>query len=137
MTADDRTPYDPADDTPIYVISVAAKLSGLHPQTLRQYDRIGLVSPSRAVGRGRRYSARDIELLRRIQQLSQEQGINLAGIRRITELEARVTELQELLTDLQSAVAPPPPAPVRAPRYSLVRYQAPQPDGPLAVWRLP
>lgn len=81
-----RNPYELTEDTPVYVISVAAQLSGLHPQTLRQYDRLGLVSPDRTAGRGRRYSARDIELLRQVQQLSQDEGINLAGIKRIIEL---------------------------------------------------
>src|ERR1700760_5102723 len=76
------------------VISVAAELAGMHPQTLRQYDRLGLVSPDRTAGRGRRYSARDIELLRQVQQLSQDEGINLAGIKRIIELENQVMALQ-------------------------------------------
>src|SRR5688500_7783462 len=65
-----RNPYELTEETPVYVISVAAQLSGLHPQALRQYDRLGLVSPDRTAGRGRRYSARDIELLRTVQQLS-------------------------------------------------------------------
>ena len=82
------------DDTPVYVISVAAQLSGLHPQTLRQYDRMGLVSPGRTAGGGRRYSARDIALLREVQRLSQEEGVNLAGIKRIIELEQQVDELR-------------------------------------------
>jgi MerR family transcriptional regulator, heat shock protein HspR len=82
-------------DTPVYVISVAAQLSGLHPQTLRTYDRIGLVSPGRASGRGRRYSMRDIELLREIQRLSQEEGINLAGIKHIMELERETARLRD------------------------------------------
>ena len=77
----------------VYVISVAAELAGMHPQTLRQYDRLGLVSPARTRGRGRRYSHRDVERLRRIQSLSQE-GINLEGIRRILALETRVEELE-------------------------------------------
>ena len=68
---------------PVFVISVAAELSGMHPQTLRQYDRLGLVSPQRTTGRGRRYSARDVANLREVQRLSQEEGINLAGIKRI------------------------------------------------------
>ncbi|MCZ9341553.1 helix-turn-helix domain-containing protein, partial [Streptomyces sp. TRM76130] len=89
-----RNPYELTEDTPVYVISVAAQLSGLHPQTLRQYDRLGLVSPDRTAGRGRRYSARDIELLRTVQQLSQDEGINLAGIKRIIELENQVAALQ-------------------------------------------
>src|SRR5262245_4267943 len=75
-----RTDMNFADDTPVYVISVAAQLSGLHPQTLRTYDRMGLVSPGRTAGRGRRYSMRDIAMLQEIQRLSQEEGINLAGI---------------------------------------------------------
>jgi len=74
----------PGDDAALYVISVAAELSGLHPQTLRQYDRMGLVSPERATGRGRRYSLRDIASLRTVQRLIGE-GINHAGIKRIIE----------------------------------------------------
>ena len=84
---------DDAAERAVYVVSVAADLAGMHPQTLRQYDRLGLVSPARTRGRGRRYSHRDVERLRRIQSLSQE-GINLEGIRRILALEARVEELE-------------------------------------------
>src|SRR4051812_49679245 len=73
------------DETPIFVISVAAQLAGMHPQTLRQYDRLGLVTPGRTAGRGRRYSARDVALLREVQRLSQDEGVNLAGIKRILE----------------------------------------------------
>ena len=75
---------------PIFVISRAAELAGMHPQTLRQYDRLGLVRPRRASGQGRRYSLRDIATLREIQRLSKDEGINLAGIRRILSLEAEV-----------------------------------------------
>ena len=82
-----------AAERAVYVVSVAAELAGMHPQTLRQYDRLGLVSPARTRGRGRRYSHRDVERLRRIQSLSQE-GINLEGIRRILALESRVEELE-------------------------------------------
>lgn len=82
-------------DTPIFVISVAAQLAGMHPQTLRQYDRLGLVSPGRAAGRGRRYSARDVASLREVQRLSQEDGVNLAGIKRILELEYEVRALRD------------------------------------------
>lgn len=82
------------DDAPVFVISVAATLAGMHPQTLRQYDRLGLVSPGRTRGRGRRYSRRDIATLREIQRLSQEEGINLAGIKRILDLERRVEVLE-------------------------------------------
>ena len=78
----------------MYVISVAAELAGMHPQTLRQYDRLGLVSPGRSSGRSRRYSLRDIAVLREVQRLSQEQGVNLAGIKRILELEVEVDTLR-------------------------------------------
>jgi MerR family transcriptional regulator/heat shock protein HspR len=80
------------EELALYVISVAAQLSGLHPQTLRQYDRIGLVSPSRAQGRGRRYSLRDIALLRNVSRMVSE-GINLAGIKRIIELESAMSNM--------------------------------------------
>ena len=79
--------FELSDDTPVYVISVAAQLSGMHPQTLRAYDRLGLVSPGRSAGRGRRYSLRDVLVLREVQRLSQEEGVNLSGIKRILELE--------------------------------------------------
>jgi MerR family transcriptional regulator/heat shock protein HspR len=99
-------------DAPVFVISVAAQLAGMHPQTLRTYDRMGLVSPRRTPKRGRRYSARDIARLRLIQRLSQDEGINLEGIRRILrmqddidELRARVEQLSSLLATLQSPPA--------------------------------
>ena len=92
---------DYLDDTPVFVISVAAELSGMHPQTLRQYDRLGLVTPGRAAGRGRRYSRRDLSLLREVQRLSQEEGVNLAGVKRVIELTAQVQELQVQLRDLE------------------------------------
>jgi MerR family transcriptional regulator, heat shock protein HspR len=92
----------PDDDAPVFVISVAATLAGMHPQTLRAYDRIGLVSPGRASGRGRRYSARDIALLREVQRLSQDEGINLAGVKRILELENQVQALQARLVELHA-----------------------------------
>ena len=82
----------PAPDVPVYVISVAAELTGLHPQTLRTYDRLGLVSPGRTGGGGRRYSWRDIELLREVAELTAT-GIGLEGVRRILELEAGVARL--------------------------------------------
>ncbi|CAM3122337.1 MULTISPECIES: heat shock protein transcriptional repressor HspR [Corynebacterium] len=80
-----------------FVISVAAELTGMHAQTLRTYDRMGLVTPMRTRGGGRRYSRRDISLLRRIQQLSQEDGVNLAGIKTIIQLTEQIDELQEEL----------------------------------------
>jgi MerR family transcriptional regulator/heat shock protein HspR len=89
-----------SDATPVYVISVAAELAGMHPQTLRSYDRLGLVTPDRTAGRGRRYSARDVEALREVQRLSQEDGINLAGVRRILQLGSQVMALQQRVTEL-------------------------------------
>ncbi|MFJ7268837.1 heat shock protein transcriptional repressor HspR [Streptomyces sp. NPDC099050] len=137
-----RSQYQLTDETPVYVISVAAQLSGLHPQTLRQYDRLGLVSPGRTAGRGRRYSARDIELLRTVQALSQEEGINLAGIKRIIELENQVAALQQRVAELSTAVdgaaavLQQREAQVHASyRRDLVPYQAPQPGSALVVWR--
>jgi MerR family transcriptional regulator/heat shock protein HspR len=92
-------------DSPIFVISVAAELAGLHAQTLRSYDRLGLVSPGRAAGGGRRYSPRDIALLREVQRLSQDEGVNLAGIKRIIELEQVVDELRGHLHELEQELA--------------------------------
>jgi MerR family transcriptional regulator, heat shock protein HspR len=88
------------DSTPVYVISIAAQLAGMHPQTLRSYDRLGLVTPGRASGRGRRYSVRDVRMLREVQRLSQEEGINLEGIRRILELGAEVLALRAQIRQL-------------------------------------
>jgi MerR family transcriptional regulator/heat shock protein HspR len=96
---------DASDDTPVFVISVAAQLSGMHPQTLRQYDRLGLVSPGRATGRGRRYSARNVAQLLAVQRLSQEEGVNLAGIKRVLELEDHVTALQHRLAEMEHELA--------------------------------
>lgn len=108
--------FDLSDETPVYVISVAAQLSGLHPQTLRQYDRLGLVSPGRTAGRGRLYSTRDIILLREVQRLSQEEGINLAGIKRILELETENLRQRDELSRLRGELAM-----IRA----LIQYQLP------------
>ena len=93
-------PNDVPDDAPVFVISVAAQLAGMHAQTLRQYDRLGLVTPGRTVGGGRRYSARDVALLREVQRLSQDEGVNLAGIKRIIELESHVDALRARLAEL-------------------------------------
>jgi MerR family transcriptional regulator/heat shock protein HspR len=98
--ADRREPAAPPEDAPVFVISVAAQLAGMHAQTLRQYDRLGLVTPGRTGGGGRRYSARDVALLREVQRLSQEEGVNLAGIKRIIELESQVDALQARLSEL-------------------------------------
>ena len=93
--------FELSDESPVYVITVAAQLARMHPQTLRQYDRLGLVSPTQAAGRGRRYSARDIEQLRQVQQLSQD-GVGLAGIKRILDLENHVAALQQRISELQA-----------------------------------
>jgi MerR family transcriptional regulator, heat shock protein HspR len=95
-----------SDDAPVYVISVAAELAGMHPQTLRQYDRLGIVSPGRARGRGRRYSARDIANLREVQRLSHDEGINLAGIKRILALEGEVEQLMRQVEYLRAFAEP-------------------------------
>ncbi|QKT08596.1 helix-turn-helix transcriptional regulator [Gordonia sp. X0973] len=86
-----------SEDRATYVISVAAELAGMHAQTLRTYDRLGLVTPARASGGGRRYSRGDVELLREIQRLSQEEGVNLAGIKRIIDLTREVEDLRAQL----------------------------------------
>ena len=96
------SPFEMSDDTPVYVISVAAELSGMHPQTLRTYDRQGLVSPGRSAGQGRRYSLRDILLLREIQRLSQAEGVNLSGIKRILELERQIEQFHVLVAQLSA-----------------------------------
>lgn len=90
--------------TPLFAIAVAAELAGMHPQTLRQYDRLGLVVPQRTAGQSRRYSMRDIAQLQEIARLSAE-GLNLEGIRRILELENQVTALSERVRELESALA--------------------------------
>ena len=99
--------FTPTDDAAVYVISIAAEISGMHAQTLRQYDRLGLVSPDRAIGRGRRYSLRDIAMLREVQRLVNE-GINLAGIKRILELEDVNRVLSDEVTTLRSQLAGAP-----------------------------
>jgi MerR family transcriptional regulator/heat shock protein HspR len=90
----------PGPDVPVYVISVAAELTGLHPQTLRAYDRMGLVRPGRTGGGGRRYSWRDIEMLREVAELTSS-GIGLEGVKRILELENQVTALRSRVAELE------------------------------------
>jgi MerR family transcriptional regulator, heat shock protein HspR len=88
------------DDARTFLISVAAELAGMHAQTLRTYDRLGLVSPQRSSGGGRRYSQHDVDLLREVQRLSQDEGVNLAGIKRIIELTNQVEALRSRLTEM-------------------------------------
>ena len=113
----------PADDAAVYVISVAAEISGLHPQTLRQYDKLGLVSPSRTEGRNRRYSLRDIALLRAVQKLVGE-GINHAGIKRIIELESAMAnmaiEVAQLRIEVDALIEANPPKGIASSKSSKV-----------------
>jgi MerR family transcriptional regulator/heat shock protein HspR len=125
--SDDLKNEVPADDAAVYVISVAAEISGLHPQTLRQYDKLGLVSPSRTEGRNRRYSLRDIALLRAVQKLVGE-GINHAGIRRIIELESAMAnmaiEVAQLRIEVDALVeANPPKGLARRSRSAVIVYK--------------
>jgi MerR family transcriptional regulator/heat shock protein HspR len=125
--SDDLKNEVPADDAAVYVISVAAEISGLHPQTLRQYDKLGLVSPSRTEGRNRRYSLRDIALLRAVQKLVGE-GINHAGIKRIIELESAMAnmaiEVAQLRIEVDALVeANPPKGLARRSRSEVIVYK--------------
>jgi MerR family transcriptional regulator, heat shock protein HspR len=92
------------DEARTFLISVAAELAGMHAQTLRTYDRLGLVSPDRSSGGGRRYSQHDVDLLREVQRLSQDEGVNLAGIKRIIELTNQVEALQSRLKEMAAEV---------------------------------
>ncbi len=113
------------EDAPVFVISVAAQLAGMHAQTLRQYDRLGLVTPGRTIGGGRRYSARDVALLREVQRLSQDEGINLAGIKRIIALESHVDVLRDRLAELTDEL-----------RHAYAQLDAARgPSTALLVWR--
>ena len=121
----ENNPLD--DDAAVYVISVAAEISGLHPQTLRQYDRLGLVSPNRTEGRNRRYSLRDIALLRAVQRLVGE-GINHAGIKRIIDLESAMAnmaiEVAQLRIEVDALIdANPPKGLMRRNRTEVILYK--------------
>ncbi|MEO6470291.1 MAG: helix-turn-helix transcriptional regulator [Aeromicrobium sp.] len=94
----------PGPEAKVFVISVAAELSGLHPQTLRTYDRLGLVEPARTGGGGRRYSIRDIEVLRQVARLTAE-GLGLEGVKRVLQLEHQVYALRERVAELQAELA--------------------------------
>ncbi len=136
------TPRTPEPDKAVYVISVAAELTGLHPQTLRAYERMGLIAPSRTGGGGRRYSAHDVELLRSIAELTAS-GAGIEGVRRILELEHQVDALQrrndELAAELESARRALQDA-VRtrrkdAPASRLPVLRQPDPSAQVVVWR--
>ncbi len=119
----------------VFVISVAAGLAGMHPQTLRQYDRLGLVSPQRTAGGGRRYSQRDVALLREVQRLSQEEGVNLAGIKRIIELENQVTALQARVVELARELDQARTAVSMAQEAVVRRDLVPTRTSSLVIWR--
>jgi MerR family transcriptional regulator/heat shock protein HspR len=116
----------PDGEAALYVISVAAELSGLHPQTLRQYDRLGLVSPDRTAGRNRRYSLRDIASLRTIQRLVGE-GINHAGIKRIIELESVMAnmaiEVAKLRVEVNALLEENPPKALGRKKSDVIVYK--------------
>ena len=121
-------PFRPDDAAPVYAISVAAQIAGMHPQTLRQYDRLGLVSPDRTSGRNRLYSLRDIARLREVSRLTGE-GVNLAGIQRILVLESHTAALRAEVTMLRAEVQRLRPR---------LHAGAPDPDSPstaVVVWR--
>ena len=100
-----RGSRNPKEEARTFLISVAAELAGMHAQTLRTYDRLGLVSPRRTSGGGRRYSEHDVDLLREVQRLSQDEGVNLAGIKRIIELTNQVEALQSRVKELTEELA--------------------------------
>ncbi|OBI91998.1 heat shock protein transcriptional repressor HspR [Mycobacterium sp. 1245805.9] len=100
-----RSSRNSKEEARTFLISVAAELAGMHAQTLRTYDRLGLVSPRRTSGGGRRYSEHDVDLLREVQRLSQDEGVNLAGIKRIIELTNQVEALQSRVKELTEELA--------------------------------
>ena len=141
-----ETPHGYEPDAAVFVISVAAQLTGLHPQTLRTYERLGLITPGRTGGGGRRYSARDIDLLREISELTSS-GIGIEGVRRILELENRMAALaarnEELQAELeatrealrQARSAPPAAQPSSPVGSRLPALRPPERPGAVVVWR--
>ena len=119
------------EESRTFLISVAAELAGMHAQTLRTYDRLGLVRPQRSSGGGRRYSQHDVDLLREVQRLSQDEGVNLAGIKRIIELENQVEALQARVQELNEELARTEASILASLRRDLV----PVPKTSLVVWR--
>ena len=126
-----------ASDAKVLIISVAARMAGMHPQSLRQYDRLGLVQAGRAGGGGRRYSERDVALLREVQRLSQEDGVNLAGIKRIISLEQMVGDLQQQLHEMQAQLeeAYARLAQMESPYAGRDLVRQERPSTALVVWR--
>jgi len=130
------------ETTPLFVISVAAELSGMHPQTLRQYDRMGLVSPTRTEGKSRRYTVQDVAKLREIQRLSNE-GVSLEGIRRVMNLVDENSELKQRVRDLERELAnqvmrQPGNRVFAAGEQGVIRLnpgQRPERSGSVVLWR--
>ena len=123
---------EPDRDQGVYMISVAAELAGMHPQTLRIYEARGLVTPKRSAGKTRLYSQEDVERLRRIQELTSEMGMNLAGVEKVFELEeelekmrARMARLQSKTDELEQEMADEIERVKRSFRAEIVRYEPP------------
>ena len=140
-----RSPFGADPDAAVFVISVAAELTGLHPQTLRTYERLGLITPGRTGGGGRRYSQRDIERLRTISELTSA-GTGIEGVRRILDLENRVAALASRNEELQAELEATRDALRQAlarrsvearPTDRLPVLRAPDPGSSLVVWRRP
>ena len=133
---------DISEDTPLFVISVAAELCGMHPQTLRQYDRLGLVSPTRTMGKSRRYTMQDVAKLREVAKLSAE-GVSLEGIKRVLELvnenaalASRVRDLERELAD--QVMSQPGNRVFAAGDQGVIRLnpgQRPERSGSVVLWR--
>ena len=133
---------DISEDTPLFVISVAAELCGMHPQTLRQYDRLGLVSPTRTMGNSRRYTMQDVAKLREVAKLSAE-GVSLEGIKRVLELvnenaalASRVRDLERELAD--QVMSQPGNRVFAAGDQGVIRLnpgQRPERSGSVVLWR--
>jgi MerR family transcriptional regulator/heat shock protein HspR len=132
MTGSRRKQGSPDRDQGVYMISVAAELAGMHPQTLRIYEARGLITPKRSAGKTRLYSQEDVDRLRRIQELTSEMGMNLAGVEKVFELEeelekmrARLARLQSKTDELEQEMADELERVKRSFRAEIVRYEPP------------
>jgi MerR family transcriptional regulator/heat shock protein HspR len=130
--ASGRKGADPDPTQGVYMISVAAQLAGMHPQTLRIYESRGLITPQRSAGKTRLYSQEDVERLRRIQELTSELGMNLAGVEKVFELEeqlekmrGRMERLQQRAAELEQEMADEIERVKRQFRAEIVRYEPP------------
>jgi MerR family transcriptional regulator/heat shock protein HspR len=132
MTSSRRKQGQPERDQGVYMISVAAELAGMHPQTLRIYEARGLITPKRSAGKTRLYSQEDVDRLRRIQELTSEMGMNLAGVEKVFELEeelekmrARMARLQSKTEELEEEMAEELERVKRSFRAEIVKYEPP------------